>query len=77
MCHSINIKVLKDLEKRRDALFYRHLGPHGPKEVPALPSEPPRPNRAHPVHPVHPENPASDNRKTCHHHQTDGASRLF
>ena len=26
------IKVLTDLEKRRDAFFYRHLGPHGPKE---------------------------------------------
>ena len=26
------IKDLTDLDKRRDALFYRHLGPHGPKE---------------------------------------------
>ena len=30
------IKVLADLKKRRDAFFYRHLGPHGPKEVPPL-----------------------------------------
>ena len=27
------IKVLTDLENLRDAFFYRHLGPHGPKEV--------------------------------------------
>ena len=40
MCHSINIKVLKDLKKRRDAFFYRHLGPHGPKEGPPPPPEP-------------------------------------
>ena len=26
------IKVLMDLENLRDAFFYRHLGPHGPKE---------------------------------------------
>ena len=30
------IKVLADLKKRRSAFFYRHLGPHGPKEVPPL-----------------------------------------
>ena len=65
------IKVLADLKKRRDAFFYRHLGPHGPKEVPALPSEPPHPNGSHPVHPDNPGNPASDNRKTRHRHQTD------
>ena len=40
MCHSINIKVLKDLEKRQDAFFYRHPGPHGLKGVPPLHSEP-------------------------------------
>ena len=59
------IKVLTDLEKRRDAFFYRHLGPHGPKEVPAAASRvvAPHPNRAHPVHPAHPGHPASDNRK--------------
>ena len=34
------IKVLKDLKKRRDAFFYRHLGPHGPKEGPPLHPEP-------------------------------------
>ena len=34
------IKVLADLKKRRDALFYRHLGPHGPKEGMPLPPEP-------------------------------------
>ena len=37
---SIDIKVLTDLEKRRDALFYRHLGPSGPKEGPPLHPEP-------------------------------------
>ena len=71
------IKVLTDLEKLRDALFYRHLGPHGPKEVPALPSAPPHPNGSHPAHPANPVHPASDNRKTRHHHQTRGASRMF
>ena len=39
-CGSHAIKVLTDLEKRRDAFFYRHLGPHGPKEVPPLHPEP-------------------------------------
>ena len=34
------IKVLMDLEKRRAAFFYRHVGPHGPKEGPRLPPEP-------------------------------------
>ena len=29
-CGSRAIKVLTDLEKRRDALFYRHEGPNGP-----------------------------------------------
>ena len=57
------IKVLADLKKRRDAFFYRHLGPSGPKEVPALPSEPPHPNGSHPVHPDNPGNPDSDNTK--------------
>ena len=33
------IKVLTDLEKLRAAFFYRHLGPHGPKEVLPLPPE--------------------------------------
>ena len=37
---SIDIKVLTDLEKRRNALFYRHLGPNGPKEVQPLHPEP-------------------------------------
>ena len=32
------IKVLTALENRRDAFFYRHLGPHGPKE--GLPLQP-------------------------------------
>ena len=27
------IKVLKDLENRRDTFFYRHVGPKGPKEM--------------------------------------------
>ena len=40
MCHSINIKVLKDLENRRAAFFYRHVGPNGPKEGPPPPPEP-------------------------------------
>ena len=31
------IKVLTDLENLRTALFYRHLGPHGPKESPPPP----------------------------------------
>ena len=34
------IKVLTDLDKRRDAFFYRHLGPYGPKEDPTPPPEP-------------------------------------
>ena len=34
------IKVLTDLENRRVAFFYRHLGPKGPKEDPLLQSEP-------------------------------------
>ena len=34
------IKVLADLEKLRAAFFYRHLGPHGPKEAPPLHPEP-------------------------------------
>ena len=33
------IKVLADLKNLRDAFFYRHSGPHGPKEVPPLPPE--------------------------------------
>ena len=32
------IKVLTDLKKLRAAFIYRHLGPHGPKEVPAAAS---------------------------------------
>ena len=34
------IKVLTDLKNLRTALFYRHLGPHGPKEEMPLPPEP-------------------------------------
>ena len=34
------IKVLMDLEKRRDAFFYRHLGPSGPKTGMPLHPEP-------------------------------------
>ena len=34
------IKVLTDLEKLRDAFFYRHSGPHEPKEDPLLQPEP-------------------------------------
>ena len=34
------IKVLTDLEKLRDALFYRHLGPKGPEEDPTPHPEP-------------------------------------
>ena len=34
------IKVLTDLENLRVAFIYRHLGPHGPKEVPPLHPEP-------------------------------------
>ena len=34
------IKVLADLETLRAAFFYRHLGPHGPKEDPLLHPEP-------------------------------------
>ena len=34
------IKVLTALEKLRDALFYRHLGPHRPKEGLPLQPEP-------------------------------------
>ena len=34
------IKVLADLETLRAAFFYRHLGPHGPKEDPLLQPEP-------------------------------------
>ena len=34
------IKVLTDLENRRAAFFYRHLGPSGPKEDPLLQPEP-------------------------------------
>ncbi len=37
---SIDIKVLTDLEKRRDAFVYRHEGPSGPKEDPPLHPEP-------------------------------------
>ena len=33
------IKVLTDLDKRRDAFFYRHSGPSGPKEGMPLHSE--------------------------------------
>ena len=34
------IKVLTDLENRRVAFFYRHLGPNGPEEDPLLQPEP-------------------------------------
>ena len=34
------IKGLTDLEKLRVAFFYRHIGPHGPKEDPLLQPEP-------------------------------------
>ena len=34
------IKVLTDLKKLRAAFFYRHLGPHGPKEGMPLHPEP-------------------------------------
>ena len=34
------MKVLTDLEKQRDAFFYRHEGPNGPKDVPPLHPEP-------------------------------------
>ena len=37
---SIDIKVLTDLKKRRDAFVYRHEGPSGPKEDPPLHPEP-------------------------------------
>ena len=61
------IKVLADLKDLRAAFFYRHLGPHGPKEVPAAASRAPapHPNRPHPVHPGNPAHPASDNRKNA------------
>ena len=36
----MDIKVLTDLKKRRDAFFYRHLGPNGPKDVLPLHPEP-------------------------------------
>ena len=39
-CGSRAIKVLTDLKKLRAAFFYRHLGPHGPKEVLPLHPEP-------------------------------------
>ena len=45
------IKVLTDLENRRVAFFYRHLGPHGPKEAPPLHPEP-LSNRAYGVRPT-------------------------
>ena len=38
--HSIDIKVLTDLKKRRNKALYRHEGPSGPKEVPPLHPEP-------------------------------------
>ena len=58
------IKVLTDLENRRDAFFYRHLGPYGPKERMPLQPEPLRrtPNLPHPGHPDNPGHPASDAR---------------
>ena len=45
------IKVLTDLKKLRAAFFYRHLGPHGPKEDPPLHPEP-LPKRAPTVKPM-------------------------
>ena len=59
-----DIKVLTDLENRRDAFFYRHLGPHGPKEGMPLQPEPLHrtPNLPHPGHPDNPGHPASDAR---------------
>ena len=59
------IKVLADLKKRRAALFYRHLGPHGPKEGNAFASRAaaPHPNHSHPENPENPGNPDSDNKK--------------
>ena len=76
MCHSINIKVLKDLKKRRDALFYRHLGPHGPKEVPPLPPEPLSKCAATEKKPVHQREPSScqscQSCKSCFRQQARG-----
>ena len=73
------IKVLADLEKRRAAFFYRHLGPHGPKEVPALPPEPLRLTQTALILFILfiLEILLQATGKTRHHHQTDGASRLF
>ena len=62
-CGARAIKVLTDLETRRDALFYRHLGPKGPEETcRCIQNLAPCPNRSYPVNPDNPGHPASDAR---------------
>ena len=78
MCHSINIKVLKDLENRRAAFFYRHLGPHGPKEGPRLPPEPLRRTQTALILEILPIlSILLQTTEKTRHRKTDGAFRLF
>ena len=63
-----------DLEKLQAAFFYRHLGPHGPKEVPPLHPEPLRRTQTALILSIL-QILLQTTEKTRHRHQTDGPSR--
>ena len=72
------IKVLTDLENLRTALFYRHLGPSGPKEGMPLPPELlRRAQTALILFILIILQILLQTTEKTRHHQTDGTSRLF